>query len=1040
MTFGEFMNHHLCDLLYSSYMTQPTSIAPQFVLSAYGIEARAELRGDAFVVLAGSGARLETVPSFAVHMKGYATLRQKLLDSGQLVLDGEHLLFVADTVFSKPSAAASVIMARGANGHTDWKVLGQKQTFSDWLKTHQTALTPQVLAQLETPEFTWIPFFKELALRLLEFESRQPELVQLLKTAGVNIQDDEGVSLAVLDPLSFFSLLLKHKSQVKIIEVCSSLKSQLGLLADVPTDFLGVPTSNAQNAWFFAFGSRRSDSDLPTLWALARQAVAGVLEPMTFEQALQIRMVGLAKLTQGLFWLNPEAFLPLDAVVLAYLEPLGIKNGAKTQSLTDYKQILEIARTIEPDFALLSYQAWLNLQPIGAAMLEGGAFPWAAFVADVGQHQTDFAKGNMILDRKYAALLLQLFKSESWQQLFPIKAPFSNKEQLAAQVDLGKTTFFSARALLFADHNGFDQVPFAAGLTLEMQLQTRPRLESLLVPLPFGLTPLVLVGKQALPLEAARQAIGSQVPFRVRLHLTPADLEDTLFADKLEAALMYLDQIQFLDVSPIPTLEEAIMPQLEPLPNVPLNQIFYGAPGTGKTFKVVSEALRILEPSILTEPREVQKKRFDELLAAGQISFVTFHQSFGYEDFVEGIKPVLQNGQISYELEDGLFMQAVKAASGSVTAPSLSPIKQDGQVWRMYIDGTVPVSQLRERCLERNEIRMGSGGKIPFDLNTAPDDQLESPHGLFRDAMRIGDLVLLATGQDQISALGVVTSEYRFDVSDALFSHDYAHARSVLWLARNLAWKPSVLVGKVFSPKTLQRVLDTTPEQFFSLLEPKTPPVQSSGIRPHVLIIDEINRGNVAKIFGELITLLEPSKRLGAAESLQVKLPLSKRLFGVPQSLYIIATMNTADRSLMQLDAALRRRFEFTAVDPQPELLPILTLEDGTALDLPKFLQAINTRIARLLSRDQQIGHAYFFDFEPSIEGLSNLLQKRILPLLEEYFFEDWGMIRQVLYDDQKPQAQQFIVTFEDKRFERNTEAFLNIEAYVRVYSNAKDL
>ncbi len=1028
-------------------MTEPALAAPQFVLSAYGIQAHAELRSDAFVVLAGSGARLETVPSFAVHMKGYAALRQKFLDSGQLVLDGEQLLFVADTVFSKPSAAASVIMARGANGHKDWKVLGQeKQSFGEWFKINKTTLTPQALAQLEASEFTWIAFFKELAVRLLEFESKQPDLVQLLKNAAVNIQDDDGLPLLVLDPFSFFSLVLKHKSQAKIFEVCSSLKSQLNLLSDVPTDLFGVPSSNAQNAWFFAFRARRSDADLPTLWALARQAVAGVLEPQTFAQALQIRMVGLAKLTQGLFWLNPEVFLPLDAVVLGYLEPLGIRNGAKTQSLTEYQQILEFARTIEPDFALLSYQAWLSLQPIGAATLEDGAFPWTAFIADVALHQTDFAKGNMILDRKYAALLLQLLQSETWQQLVPVKAPYSNKEQLAAQVDLGKTAFFSARALLFADHNGFDQAPFLAGLTFEMQLQANPQLESLLVPLPHDLTPSLLVGKQAVLLEATQEAQlklvleNPQAPLRIRLNLTPADLEDQFFADKLEAALNYLDQIQFLDVSATPPLEEAIMPQFEPLPNVPLNQIFYGAPGTGKTFKVVSEALRILEPSILTESREVQKKRFDQLLAAGQISFVTFHQSFGYEDFVEGIKPVLQNGQISYELEDGLLMQAVKAANGVVAAPTLSPIKQDGQVWRMYIDGTVPVSQLRDRCLERGEIRMGSWGKIPFDLNTAPDDQLEYQQGLFRDAMRMGDLVLLATGQDQISAIGVVTSEYRFDVSDPLFSHDFAHARSVRWLGKNLAWKPSVLVGKVFARPTLQRVLDTKPEQFLSLLEPKTAPVQSSGMRPHVLIIDEINRGNVAKIFGELITLLEPNKRLGAAEGLQVKLPLSKRLFGVPQSLYIIATMNTADRSLMQLDAALRRRFVFTAVDPQPELLPILTLEDGTALDLPKFLHAINTRIQRLLSRDQLIGHAYFFDFEPSLNSLSDLLQKRILPLLEEYFFEDWGLIRQVLADDQKPQAQQFIRTFEDKRFERNPEAFLDIEAYVRVYSAARDL
>ncbi|CAM3995681.1 AAA family ATPase [Deinococcus marmoris] len=270
------------------------------------------------------------------------------------------------------------------------------------------------------------------------------------------------------------------------------------------------------------------------------------------------------------------------------------------------------------------------------------------------------------------------------------------------------------------------------------------------------------------------------------------------------------------------------------------------------------------------------------------------------------------------------------------------------------------------------------------------------------------------------------------------------------WLAKGLSLDAQAVTGKAFTQQTLQRVAGITTAQVLAQLGPvagdeAAKPIsegKGAGMRPHVLIIDEINRGNVAKIFGELLTLLEADKRVGAAEALTVTLPLSRRALGIPRSLYVIGTMNTADRSLTLLDAALRRRFVFHPIWPKPEILPVLELEDGVALDLRKFLYAINTRIERLLGREQMIGHAYLLGLPATLEGVASALRERILPLLEEYFFEDWGKIREVLGDDGKPAGMQFIERVgngPDIRYHRNDAAFKDVEAFVRVYSSLDD-
>ncbi|EOH2390167.1 McrB family protein, partial [Campylobacter jejuni] len=157
-------------------------------------------------------------------------------------------------------------------------------------------------------------------------------------------------------------------------------------------------------------------------------------------------------------------------------------------------------------------------------------------------------------------------------------------------------------------------------------------------------------------------------------------------------------------------------------------------------------------------------------------------------------------------------------------------------------------------------------------------------------------------------------------------------------------------------------------------------------------VIDEINRGNVSKIFGELITLIEPSKRIGEKEELKVKLPYSGEEFGVPKNVYIIGTMNTADRSITSLDTALRRRFEFIEMMPDVSKLSM----DCEGINLQELLKAINTRIEYLLDREKTIGHAFFISVE-NLESLKKVFKNRIIPLLQEYFYNDYALIDAVL-------------------------------------------
>ena len=260
------------------------------------------------------------------------------------------------------------------------------------------------------------------------------------------------------------------------------------------------------------------------------------------------------------------------------------------------------------------------------------------------------------------------------------------------------------------------------------------------------------------------------------------------------------------------------------------NIVLCGPPGTGKTFDAISDAVQTIDGSLPAD-RERVKARYNELRESGQIEFVTFHQNYAYEDFIEGIRPVLNEHELAYQLHDGIFKKIAKRASEH------------------------------------------------------PNDG-------------------------------------------------------------------------------------------------------------YVLIIDEINRGNIAKIFGELITLIEPSKRLGGDDAAEARLPYSQELFGVPLNLNLIGTMNTADRGILLLDVALRRRFQFVERMPKPDADGVEKNIDG--VNAQALLKAINQRIVESLDRDHQIGHTYLIGVK-TLDRLASTFQTQIIPLLQEYFYDDWEKMHNVL-------------------------------------------
>lgn len=466
----------------------------------------------------------------------------------------------------------------------------------------------------------------------------------------------------------------------------------------------------------------------------------------------------------------------------------------------------------------------------------------------------------------------------------------------------------------------------------------------------------------------------------------------------------------------------------------PINQILYGPPGTGKTYNTINKAVQIANPSFILSDhtRKEIKQEYKRLADEGRIVFTTFHQSMTYEDFIEGIKPKIEEGKegikkVIYDIEDGIFKRIADAAQ--------KPVLND-------------LSKIKEYTFDDAWSDLVQDATIHMETKTLLTLTIQTPN--------LGLKIVDISDQGNLNLKPIYSEDSKIYTVSYSRAKKLQQAFSDLSVIKNVNKEFREVIGGSNSTAywaVLNYINNKIKEKAVTEIKEKT-----SAPPPHVLIIDEINRGNVSQIFGELITLIEEDKRLGNKEALEITLPYSKNKFGVPSNLYIIGTMNTADRSVEALDTALRRRFSFEEMSPKPYLLnPSYMIEnlfweykdydwnhieykpeeyklfklleipeklkdkkkkeeiwekmkaDGRGkktgyftelgeygrIDFEKLLIIINQRIEKLIDKDHAIGHAYFIGKDN--ETIVDSFYKNIIPLLQEYFFGDYGKIGLVL-------------------------------------------
>lgn len=680
--------------------------------------------------------------------------------------------------------------------------------------------------------FTWIPIYTELAEKLLAYRHRQKELLGMideLKNEGLSVirtmdkrENGQQTPLTEIDPFTFFANFsrsgFKEGDRRRMLEW---LATKFNLQSKVPEDFEGIPVVLPYAAWFFPWGFERPADDIPSLWALAESCVNGApegLAPELFSRCLAIKSVQAPKLTMGMFWVNPRQYIALDANNRRLFEQNGIDT--EVEDLPGYLRLIrEVNAKLGTDYPKISRTAWEQADSEDSAPVKQywvGGFQW-----DDVSKLAEFTQGNFWQigwdkqDQKRAA-------KQTWS--------------LFEKVTVGDE--FAIKG--YGGRN--DLVVHYIGEVLEKESE-------------HGILKLEKLER---PLYRGKGPQGTSW-FPALVPVTSRPVIDLIFGGKEQTAL----------VEGSPTNDP------KPLVN---NLVLCGPPGTGKTYETIERSVNIIDPSF-SGNHSAYKQRFDQLVHGNRIAFITFHQSYSYEDFVEGIRPVLdqKSSEPRYECRAGIFKQlAVNALFDCLEGVDTAPLRE-----ATYTD--------------------------------------EQKAGIIQEFLTQGE-------------------------------------KGTRKLKPESKWKR------------------------------------------YVLIIDEINRGNISKILGELITLIESDKRLrngNDQNSLTVTLPYSGHRFAVPANLFLLATMNTADKSIALVDVALRRRFDFEELPVDLQVCEDLT--DG----MRSALKELNQRIVLRKDRDHQIGHAYFMNVADD-DSFNHTFRRQIIPLLQEYFYNDWDGLRYILGENSK--------------------------------------
>lgn len=760
--------------------------------------------------------------------------------------------------------------------------------------------------------YDWVPFFKELSKRLLEEKND-------LRDIAVKILGSENSLLRwTIDPFTLVYTIASRSS----VDNLQIVKEVLKLKSEIPEDRI-FPTPRGNSSRGFHKNGVYDPLHIEDIWVFFEIIAENKLDTNIshyFNETLKIGNVGISKLTQVLFLINPEEFIPIDE---------------RTAILFPNKEISELKKIIDTD----GYHGYVKLiedlknRFFGCEMYEINRLAWAL----VGEK-------------------IQLRYDPSWYQVSSQrdgdkKGDFIEEWYKDSLISLGYTdgdvyenfTKLPRGSIVIVKRGR--KLFHGLGVLVTDSISTKPNEWP--------------VNRDIIWLIKDHYSISNNFAINAFCKTQKDEIYNEI-SERYQSAWEFLETLGSEYIHDNETRDEAKLLSLEPS-----NTILYGPPGTGKTYETIRKAVELVNPSfesgnnidpeseLSTEERKIVKEEYTRLTELGLILFTTFHQSLSYEDFIEGIKPDLgsDSGDIKYVIESGIFKDICdKAEKNWKKSTDIEDVKFD-ELWQALVE---PLEE---------------------------DSDVET-------------FVKITTAKSEFKIYEVNDKTIRFEKA----SGGRAHTLSIktLWYFFKAPKKIESFGGLKTYYRGLVKHLKNMQKGHVSVKEE---------LKQYVLIIDEINRGNVASIFGELITLIEPDKRMGEPEELSVILPYSKEKFSVPPNLHIIGTMNTADRSVEALDVALRRRFSFEEIMPKPELLGEGTVFDVVPGDynFPSMLTAINSRIEKLKDRDHTIGHSYFYSLlkcidESSVKSeLINIFKNKIIPLLEEYFYGDWEKIGLVL-------------------------------------------
>jgi 5-methylcytosine-specific restriction protein B len=940
-------------------------------------------------------------------------------------------------------------------------------------------------------EFSWVETHKQLTEFLKRKENSQNELIQILKTVGIGPLNDKSgdgehdTELKEIDPFTFFCYIYKYGPKRRL-GYLQKIAETLNIT--IPKGESGIPSAQAQKVWLFPYEFLRTNNEVKRLWSFFHKVISNSITEDDFQDVLQIRSTGKTKLTEALFYINPEKYLPINGPTKPYISDI-LGLNPKFNTYQDYIHLLEnIKNKSTLPFYELSYEAWKwnnERKNVNYWIFQGNpkVFDFETALKEnllddwtVSAHKDKIKVGDKVIlwitgSRSGCYALAEvtsephvksqspddhLWKEEDMSELKAgikithnlVEKPIFSKEIISieelADLKVGNkgTNFLSNQEefeimLEMAENKtnkkywlfspgenagkwdefynlsimglGWDELGDLNKLgdlnditkAVQQTYQTDSKSYNNALA-NFEFRDVIMEGDIIIAKKGRGELLGygivksqyiyddSRTEYK---HIRKVDwklkgnwkVDFSLVLKTLTNITKYssdhLDYDTYYDRL-LGIMSEKVK-QYKNIMKYPLNTIFYGPPGTGKTYNTVLRAAEIVENRTIDsydEALQIFKSKLHD-----QIEFITFHQNYSYEDFIQGLRPDTENdGQLSFEKKDGVFLRMATEAlfeyykvSKKIKAEHKgnNEIKDANVIYLDFIDYL--------KGLKSKDFKSSTGAIISISSFTK-NDNIEFKHVNSSRSYIVSSNRLLKLFQrfPDINQINNVHTDIRDAIGGCNTTVYWVALREFISFYNKYEQATDEEKEEVFEEVGYESKKKLLATYDLNLLQE----IDTNAVSNYVIIIDEINRANISRVFGELITLIEPDKRSHGKIPLEARLP-SGDSFIVPSNLFIIGTMNTADKSIALLDIALRRRFEFESMYPKYEI-------EGQEIYDVDILLKINEQIIKSKGHDFQIGHAYFMGEN---KDLVQRMNKKVIPLLLEYYMNDEKEVKGIL-------------------------------------------